>query len=296
MAWRRDGSRAGLVAAAVALGFGLWVQQYILYYVVALAVTAIDWTPQGRARIREHLAARILPAWLRLVLGALAAAACVYIALGMAAFLGAGFDVTLSGVRVTVTHPQKMWWIAAALAADGERPASSCGQLAWGDRPNGVDGAGARVSPRLRAGARSDACSLTDLVRRWRAWISTGSDRSCHRSSETVLPIVFGFKSPTTERLAVPAWPALIIAIAIVVSYRRIGEARAGTRQVRHSGSGLFHVFLITTPIVFIVSGALHRRAVVPVPDADARGAAGCLRRRDRHARFARTGWPASRC
>ena len=37
-AWQRTGSRAGLMLAAASLGFGLWIQQYILYYVAALAV------------------------------------------------------------------------------------------------------------------------------------------------------------------------------------------------------------------------------------------------------------------
>ena len=248
-AWRRDKSRAGLVVAAAALGFGLWVQQYILYYVVALAVTAIDWTPQGRARIRERMAARVLPTWLRLVLGAITVAACVYIVLGIAAFLGAGFDVTMFGVRITVTHPQKMWWIAAALLLTGAAGFLG-GQIVWGPVRTAwlapalgfLLGYAPALAGRLLADGPGAPISRMDLDRLQSVWSPFVS---------TVLPIVFGFKSPTTERLAVPAWPALIIVIAIVVSYRRAGQAgRAG-----QTGQALFHVFLITTPIVFIVSG-----------------------------------------
>jgi hypothetical protein len=240
-AWRRDGARAGLVVAAAALGFGLWIQQYILYYVVALAVTAIDWTPQGRARIRERMAARILPSWLRLVLGALTVAACVYIVLGMAAFLGAGFDVTWFGVRITMTHPQKMWWIAAALLLTGAAGFMG-GHLIWGAVRTAwlapalgfLLGYAPALAGRLLADGPGAPMARMDLDR-----LQLVLSPFIH----TVLPIVFGFKSPTTERLAVPAWPAIIIAMAIVVSYRRAGRP-------------LFHVFLITTPIVFIVSGA----------------------------------------
>jgi hypothetical protein len=248
--WRRDGSRAGLVVAAAALGFGLWVQQYILYYVVALAVTAIDWTRQGRARIREHMAARILPTWLRVVIGALAAAACVYIALGIATFLGAGFDVTWFGVRITVTHPQKMWWIAAALLLAGAA-AFTGGHVIWSPVRTAwlapalgfLLGYAPALAGRLLADGPGAPMARMDLDR-LRSVMSP--------FVRTVLPIVFGFKSPTTERLEVPVWPVLVIAIAIVISFRRAAQAE----RTQPAGQTLFHVFLITTPIVFIVSGA----------------------------------------
>jgi hypothetical protein len=63
------------------------------------------------------------------------------------------------------------------------------------------------------------------------------------------LPIVFGFKSPTTERLDVPAWSVLIIGVALVVSYMRM-------RRIAPPSTPLFHVLLIATPIVFVASGA----------------------------------------
>jgi hypothetical protein len=258
-AWRRTrsigstGSRAGLVVAAAALGFGLWVQQYILYYVISLAVAAIDWTPQGREQIRELIAARRQPAWLRLATRVLAIAAAVYIVLGVVAFFGAGFGVTLFGVEITITHPQKMWWIAAALllisAAAlmvGRLMSRNGVWIAWlapalgfllGYAPALVgrlaaDGPGAPMARMDLGRLRS---SLSPLVR-------------------LALPIVFGFKSPTTQRLAVPAWPALIIAIVIVVSY--VGSRWAGRAEQGRAFTPLFHIFLIVTPIVFLVSGS----------------------------------------
>jgi hypothetical protein len=254
-AWRRSGSRAGAVAAAAAFGFGLWIQQYILYYVVAyivsLGVAAINRTPHGRTRLRELVAARALPAWLRLTLRFVVMAAGLYIVLGIAAFLGRGFDVTLLGVPVTVTHPQKMWWIAAALLLVCLAGLIS-GRLLWRDskthprawlapalgflagyspalvgRFSSV-GAGAPMARMDLAGLRS---AMSPLVR-------------------VALPIVFGFKSPTTERLAVPAWSALVIAVALIVSYLRM------RRIAQAPFTPLFHVLLIATPIVFVLSGA----------------------------------------
>jgi hypothetical protein len=67
------------------------------------------------------------------------------------------------------------------------------------------------------------------------------------------LPIVFGFKSPSAERLAVPAWSALVIVAAIVAGF-------AGLRRARGAGSdghrGVFHAFLVVAPIMFLASGS----------------------------------------
>lgn len=247
-AWRRSGSRAGLVASAAAFGFGLWVHQYILYYVVALAVAAIDLTPQGRARLRELVAARRLPAWVRATLRFVVMAAGLYIVLGIAAFLGRGFDATLLGVPITMTHPQKMWWIAAALLLVGVAGLMS-GRLVWSDSrtiPRAwlapalgflVGYSPALVGRVLGDGAGAPMARM-DL---------TGLRSAMSPLARIALPIVFGFRSPTTEWLAVPAWSALIIGVALVVSY---------IRMRRPPFTPLFHVLLIATPIVFVVSGA----------------------------------------
>ena len=56
------------------------------------------------------------------------------------------------------------------------------------------------------------------------------------------MPVLFGFRSPATEWLAVPAWAAVVVVVACVISYAR--------------GRSVFHVFAILTPCVFLISGA----------------------------------------
>src|SRR4051794_25380524 len=97
-AWQRTGSRAGLMLAAASLGFGLWIQQYILYYVAALAVASIDWRPEGRARMASLVRGDDLPPPTRVAVRIVAAAAFVYAGLGLMAFLSFGFAVTPFGV------------------------------------------------------------------------------------------------------------------------------------------------------------------------------------------------------
>ncbi len=253
-AWRRSGSRAGLVAAATAFGFGLWVQQYILYYIVALATLSLDLTPEGRARLRELVTARMAPLWFRLTLGLVVAAAGLYIVLGLAAFLGLGFDVAPLGVRISVTHPQKMWWIAAALLIVSVAGLTG-GRLAWGHsrttpRAWLAPAVGFLVgfSPALIGRFSSDGMGAPiarmDVAGLWSAMSPF---------TNVALPIIFGFKSPTTERLAVPGSAALLIVGVIALSYRQMQQ----TRQVARAPlTRLFHAFLVTTPIVFVISGS----------------------------------------
>src|SRR5437763_632569 len=46
--WRRTGSRAALLTACAAAGFGFWVHQYIIYYWVALGLAILRALPQRR--------------------------------------------------------------------------------------------------------------------------------------------------------------------------------------------------------------------------------------------------------
>ena len=82
-------------------------------------------------------------------------------------------------------------------------------------------------------------------------WHTGGADSPLR--SLYLLPIVLGFKSPTTERLEVPVWSALIIAVAIVLSCVRL-------KQMMRTRPGpftpLFHIFLVATPLLFVISGA----------------------------------------
>ena len=238
-AWGRSGSRGALVVAAAALGAGLWIQQYILYYAIAIALTFVYQTPHWRSQLRD-LVTRTVPAWARAVLGLVIAVAAFYVALGLFAFFTGGFDVTIAGVLISATHPQKMWWIAAALLAVAfgatvvisfkrELLLPALGFLV-GYSPAIIGrisntGMGSPVQRMDFAGLRSAASPLTRVA----------------------LPIIFGFKSPTAEPLAVPVWPAVIIAAVIVLSYVQIR---------RRELTPFFHLFLLATPTAFIISGS----------------------------------------
>jgi hypothetical protein len=253
-AWRRDGSRAGLIAAAASLGFGLWIQQYILYYVAAIAVSTVDWTPAGRTRLRELGAGTGLPAWLRLPVRIVGIAGAVYIVFGFAAFFGLGFSVALSSVVITVSHPQKMWWIAAALlliAAAGlavGRLTQGRGWRAWVSPVLGfLVGFSPAIAGRLLAEGYGAPTGRMDFA---------GLQSALAPFSRVALPIVFGFKGPGAERLAVPAWSALVVVAGLVAGYASL----MGTRQAGRAGGdeypGVFHAFLIVAPIMLLASGS----------------------------------------
>ena len=60
--------------------------------------------------------------------------------------------------------------------------------------------------------------------------------------TRVALPVLFGFRSPATEWLAVPASAAVIIAGAVAISYAR--------------RLSVFHIFAVLTPCLFLISGA----------------------------------------
>ena len=247
VAWKRTGSRAGLVTAAASLGFGLWIQQFILYYVAAIAVAAIDWTPQGRARLRA-LAGGGITGWLQIALGLPVIMACIYGLLGVAAFLGLGFAIDLFGVPISVTAPQKMWWIAGGfllIAAGGLTAVRLTRDRRWGWWVAPALGFLAGYSPAIAGRflsegygaplARMDLAGLTSTLPQFVG---------------VALPIVLGFKGTGTETLAVPGWMGFVLAAVVVVSYVRMARD-AGAPLTR-----VFHIFLVLAPVLFIVSGS----------------------------------------
>jgi hypothetical protein len=258
-AWRRNGSRTGLVMAAASLGFGLWIQQYILYYAAALAIAAVDWTPSGRARLRELGAAATLPAWLRFSIHLFTAVALVYIAFGVAAFFGLGFSVSLPGAAITVSHPQKMWWIAAMLlsiAAAGLSAGLLMQDRRWkmwlAPALGFLAGFSPAIAGRLFAEGYGAPMGRMDF---------TGLQSAVAPFGATTLPMVFGFKGPGAERLAVPAWSALVVIAAVVAGYaglRRAHQAgEAGADRVDWGPyPGVFHAYLIVAPVMFLASGS----------------------------------------
>ena len=239
-AWQRTGSRAGLMLAAASLGFGLWIQQYILYYVAALAVASIDWSPEGRARLGALAKGADLPPATRFAVRTVAAAGFVYVGLGLMAFLGLGFAVTPFGIPVTVADPQKMWWIAVALlliAAAGSTVARLVRAHTWAawlaPAVAFLAGWAPAVAGRFLSDGPGAPRARMDLA---------GLVAALPEFTSVALPVLFGFKSPTTEWLAVPAWTAAVIVVACAISFAR--------------GLSVFHVFAILTPCLFLISGA----------------------------------------
>ena len=244
--WRRTGSRPAFMAACAAAGFGLWVQQYILYYWIALALAIVHWLPQRGRIVRHILAAREVPAWLRLLTAALAVAAGGYVGLGAAAFLSGGFDAALFGVPIGVRHAQKLWNIAAGLllAAAAARivsiarrqgaPASSLVYSAAAAFAIGY-------APALAGhalGGGSAPMGRADLA---------GMSRAVETIALQIVPIVLGFRSPTTVWLGVPLWLGAALVPATVASFVALRE---------RPFTPLFHFMLVAVPPIFLLSGA----------------------------------------
>ena len=62
-----------------------------------------------------------------------------------------------------------------------------------------------------------------------------------------IVPIVLGFRSPATGWLGVPFWLGLPLVFAIVASFVALRE---------RPFTPLFHLLLLTTPLIFLLSGA----------------------------------------
>lgn len=237
-AWRRDRFEHAPLVAAAALGFGLWVQQYILYYVVSIAITAAVVMPEWRAEMLVDAPAR-LPTWLRRVLTILASVAALYILLGLIAFFTSGLELHIAGVRITITLPQKMWWIAGALLAASITIAIAstfrrrlfAPALAFlaGYAPAiigriGNQGTGSPISPLDFAGLRAALPDMTNVM----------------------LPILLGFRDPLGRpTVFVPL--ALVLLLVASLSVWHVHRRRLVP---------FFHVLLIVTPAMFLVSGS----------------------------------------
>jgi len=238
--WRRSPSPGNplLLVAGAAVGFGLWIQQYILFYVAALAITAALETPGWRENVTGLLRQR-LPRWLRVALTIAAAVGAIYVLLGLVAFFAGGFDVSAMGVRITATHPQKMWWIAGALFASIVVLGAVSvfrNQLTWlaiglltGYAPAlagrlSNHGMGAPIARMDLAGLRA---ALPDIM-------------------GMMLPMVFGFRDPSGRATIHPAFAALVV-LLIAASFWRLR---------RRDLTPFFHVLLVVVPVMFLVSGS----------------------------------------
>jgi hypothetical protein len=244
--WRRTGARLPFVAAFGALGFGLWVHQYILYYCLALALATLHWLPQRNRILSGVVAAGEIPRWLRIATGVVGATAVLYAVLGTVAFTTGGFDARLLGLEIGVRHAQKLWQIALGLLLlaaavriwsiaarrNGSLAAHvylAAGGFVLGYAPAlAAQAAGGGGPPIGRMNLQEAAAAVPSIL-------------------TDVVPIVFGFRGPDTGWLGVSAWLALPLLIGLAASL----PALRG-RQL----TPLFHYLVFVTPIVFLLSGA----------------------------------------
>jgi Dolichyl-phosphate-mannose-protein mannosyltransferase len=260
--WRRTGSRTAFMTACAAAGFGLWVHQYIIYYWIALGLAILHSLPQRRKILGYVVAAREMPAWLRMLTALIAAVAVAYVALGVAAFLTGGFDAAPLGVHIGVHHPQKLWNIAAGLLivvvvarifALSGRPNSPVSSLVYAAVLAFAVGYGPALAA-YATGGGSPPIARTDLA---------GISAAVSPFVRQILPIVIGLRSPATGWLGVPSWLGLSLVFAIVASFVALRE---------QPFTPLFHFLLVMTPLVFLLSGAFvdaqSYRYLMPVSGA----------------------------
>ena len=274
-AWRQTRSLRALAVFAFAIGFGLWVQQYMFYYLVAIAAAAwIDAPRARRSTIADLVAADGAPRWVAVSARILLAGAIVYAALGLHSFFTGGFTSSVFGVPVENIHPQKLWRISAVLFV-----IATSASWWWRVRRRDPDlvrqtviaggaflvGFSPYIVGRLRGGGVSAPMRSANAVEMWEA---------TRRSANEMAPILFGFRGPGTEPLQVPAAMSLAL-VAIAVLSVRGHSPQPGNRVLPCVSVGLGRA----------VSGErrVRGRAIVSVPDADlCRGSADSCRRRAR--------------
>jgi hypothetical protein len=227
-----------LYVAAAALGLGLWIQQYILYYLVSIALTAALVTPGWREFVRDRIRVQV-PAWIRAMLLALTTVAALYVVLGLIAFFTGGAHFHVFGVNIAVTNPQKMWWVTATLVVLaiaigvvcifrslllGPAIAFAIGYLPAVLGRIGNQGLGSPIS---RLDFTTLRASLPDIM-------------------GVLLPTLFGWRDPAARPTVFPAL-ALVILLIVAVSYWRVWR-----REV----TPFFHIFPLVAAAMFLVSGS----------------------------------------
>ncbi|HXD75937.1 MAG TPA: hypothetical protein VN628_19465 [Vicinamibacterales bacterium] len=229
--------KGALYTAALALGLGFWIQQYILYYVASLAVAAF-------LVYRPTLAIRGTMS--RVALAVMSAAVLLYVVLGLVAFFAGGLDVRVLGAHVTATHPQKMWWIAGAIAAAGvlaaviavfrQRLLGPAVAFLVGYSPAIIGRIGNRGlgAPINRLDVRGLLGALPDI-------------------NGVMLPVLLGFRDPTGARTAFQPLVLVLLALALL-SYWAVWKTSTSFRA--RPLNLFFHLFPIVAVAMFLVSGS----------------------------------------
>ena len=245
--WRRIGSRRALALFAFAMGFGLWVQQYMFYYLAALAAAAWLEVPAARRWLHDVLSGSGVPRGALVVSRVLLAAGALYALLGLHAFFTGGFSARWFGVALQTTHPQKLWQIAGVIVV------AAIGVLWWSRHSRTRDrftrdvamttaaflaGFSPFIAGRLRGGGVRAPLHSVQAPEMWAA---------IRRTATELMPILFGFRGPGVEPLGVPAVAALVIVAVAAMSY-------AGLRRSRETA--FFHLFPLVVAVMFLASGA----------------------------------------
>ena len=233
------GNRSVLLATGLIVGFGLWVHQLIVVYLIPLGIILAI---QGQWWYKREFSK---PHKFAL---ALAAIAGLYVVLGVIAFVSGGFSLQLGGVAISATAPQKMFRIAVAVLA----------LAAF------VHLAGTATSTQMRDVVRhywpvaagfligyAPALVHTVLVEPPQLPARVmGAQRLMRASPDifgNIVPILAGFKIGTTERLALPAIAAIPGAAALAAY---VWSTRRSLMKE------FFPLFVIFMPAFFLLSGA----------------------------------------
>ncbi|MES1255970.1 MAG: hypothetical protein ABUS56_10205 [Acidobacteriota bacterium] len=247
--WRRTGARWALCLACASLGFGLWVQQFIVYYIVGIAAGVLWDLPRRGALVRHFVAAPELTPGGRLGLHVLLAGALALAGLGVFAFVAGGFDTTVAGVYIGMHHPQKIWRMSLAALVLWALLRSASVLLRVRERADwfGVGLAGASFllgyAPAIVGTLTARGSGMPPIGR---AALGDVAD-ALPPFTRALLPIVLGFRSPDTEWLGAPAWLGVPIAIAAVASF-------AGLR--RRGFTPVFHAMVVAVPVILLLSGS----------------------------------------
>lgn len=239
---REAGTRGRLFAAGVITGIGMWVHPLFVAYVgPLLAIAAV------RTGVHRRMFVRVSMPALLIGIGA-----AIYLLLAITAFFTGGFTVRLGPLHVSATSPQKMMQIAVAISACAivvQFLARSNRDVRASVTPYWPIAAGLLIgyAPALLYSA---AVEVARSPLR-----STNLQQSLAAAPDifgNILPILAGFKIPTTERLPLPVIAALP-GIAALVAYMWRNRVRLwGAMSIARD---FFPLFVLIIPALFIVGG-----------------------------------------
>lgn len=226
-----------LLGIGLVTGLGLWVHQLFIVYLIPLAIVHV---------MRRKAWRRVAPRTLNKFALAICGVAAIYVALGFVAFVSGGFSLQLGSTTISATAPQKMWRIAAAIAAlaalvqlaASSTDARDLFRRYWPAAAGFVIG----YSPVLLYSVFVEPARSPARVANLRQLILAAPDMLGN-----ILPILAGFKIATTERLPLPS-VAIVPGAAALAAYLWSSRRRMTT--------DFFALFVVFVPVLFLASGA----------------------------------------